>query len=114
MSIVGHIMECVKSLEKGPSERHTLLIPKKYAKLVLFQLAHQTAQANDQEDDKLTLPVYNQQDDIFFSIVHLALKIRSDLWDIPGYTGLDIGEHDADNCVPESLQLFRNLLFGGE
>ena len=114
MSIVGHIMECVKSLEKGPSERHTLLIPKKYAKLALSQLVHQTAQANDEEDDKLTLPVYNQQDDIFLSIVHVALKIRSDLQDTPGYTGLDIVEHDADNCVPESLQLFLNLLFGGE
>ena len=113
-SIVGHIMECVKSLEKGPSERHTLLIPKKYAKLALSQLVHQTAQANDEEDDKLTLPVYKQQDDIFLSIVHVALKIRSDLRDTPGYTGLDIGEHDADNCVPESLQLFLNLLFGGE
>ena len=36
------------------------------------------------------------------------------LRDTPGYTGLDIGEYDADNCVPESLQLFLNLLFGGE
>ena len=114
MSIVGHIMECVKSLEKSPSECHTLLIPKKNAKLALSQLVHQTARANDEEDDKLTSPVYNQQDDISFSIVHVALKIRSVLRDTPGYTGLDIGEHDADNYVPESLQLFLNLLFGGE
>jgi hypothetical protein len=40
--------------------------------------------------------------------------IRADLREIPGYKGLDIGMHDVGDCVPESLKMFLNLLFGGE
>ncbi|CAB3991622.1 Hypothetical predicted protein [Paramuricea clavata] len=40
--------------------------------------------------------------------------IRADLRETPGYKGLDIGMHDVGDCVPESLQMFLNLLFGGE
>ena len=40
----------------------------------------------DDEDDELTLPVYHQHDD-FLSLVHVALMIRADLREIPGYKG---------------------------
>lgn len=33
MHMIGDIMECVQSLKRGPSERHTLLIPKKCTKM---------------------------------------------------------------------------------
>jgi hypothetical protein len=39
MHMVGDIMECVQSLEMGPSERHTLLIPKTFAKVAQSSLA---------------------------------------------------------------------------
>jgi hypothetical protein len=50
------------------------------------------------------------------SLVHVALMILADLRDTPGYKGLyiHVGMNDVDDCVPESLQLFLNLLFGGE
>lgn len=56
----------------------------------------------DEEDDELTLPVYHQQDDIFLSLVHVALMIHADLRETPGYQGLDIGMHDVGDCIPES------------
>lgn len=81
--------------------------------MALSQLVNQSPV--DEEDDELTLPVYHQQDDdIFLSLVHVALKIRADLRETPGCQGLNIGALDASDCVPESLQLFLHLLFGGE
>ena len=67
----------------------------------------------DDEDVELTLPVYHQQDDLP-SLVHVALMIRADLRETPGYKGLDIGMHDVGDCIPEGLQMFINLSFGGE
>ena len=112
MHMVGDIMECVQSLKRGASERHTLLIPKKCVKMALSELVAQGPA--DEEDDELTLPVYHQQDDIFLSLVHVALMIRAGLRETPGYEGLDIGMHDVGHCIPESLQLFLHLFFGGE
>ncbi|CAB4004147.1 Hypothetical predicted protein [Paramuricea clavata] len=59
--MVGDIIEYVQSFERGLSERHILLIPKKCAKMALSQLVAQGTA--DEEDDELTLPVYHQQDD---------------------------------------------------
>ena len=109
---LADITECVQSLKRGPSERHTLLIPKKCAKMALSELVAQGRA--DEGDDELTLPVYHQQDDIFLSLVHVALMIRADLLKTPGYQGLDMELHDVGDCIPESLQLFLHLLFGGE
>ena len=100
----------MQSLDRGPSERHTLLIPKKCVNMALSQIVSQSP-----DDELNALPVYHQQDgDIFLSLVHVALKIRADLRETPGYQGLTISALDASDCVPESLQLFLHLLFGGE
>ena len=38
MHMVGDIVECVQSLDRGPSERHNLLIPKKCVNMALSQM----------------------------------------------------------------------------
>ena len=93
MHMVGDTMECVQSLKREPSWRHTLQIPKMCAKMALSELVAQGPA--DKEDDELTLPVYHQQDHVFLSLVHAALMIRADLRETPGYQGLDIGMHDV-------------------
>ena len=76
MHVVGYIVECVYSLERGPTERHTLLIPKNCTNLALSQLANQTCVTDEDE----SLLVYRQPNkDIFVSLVHVAFKIRADL-----------------------------------
>ncbi|CAB3989701.1 Hypothetical predicted protein [Paramuricea clavata] len=59
-------------------------------------LSQSVAQGNaDEEDDELTLPVYHQQDDLL-SLVHVALMIRADLRETPGYKGLDMYEETIE------------------
>jgi hypothetical protein len=87
MQIVGDVVECVQSFERGPSDRHTLLIPKKFAHISLSRLCSEKLAV---DDDLLTMPVFQSSDNIFLSLVHVAFKIRADLRDKPGFEGLDI------------------------
>ncbi len=73
-------MDCVAPLERSPSERLSLLIPTKYANIAVSKLANESAET----DDLLTMPTYQQHEDIFLSLVHVALKIRGDLMEKPG------------------------------
>ena len=99
MHVVGDIVACVYSLKRGLTGRHTLPIPKNCANLALSQL---TSQAYVTDEDE-SLPVYHQpNEDIFLSLVHVAFDLRKK----PGYQGLNISAEDANDCVPESLQLF--------
>ena len=46
-------------------------------------------------------------------MVHVALRLRGELEQMPGYKGVSITEDEAVGCIPESLLLFLSLLFGG-
>ena len=60
------------------------------------------------------MPTYEPHEDIFLSLVHVALKIRGDLMEEPGLQSLSVSEQDAIDCVPDSLYMFLRLLFGGQ
>ena len=107
---LGNLMDCVQPLERSPSERLSLLIPTKYANIAVSKLANESADT----DDLLTMPTYKPHEDIFLSLVHVALKIRGDLMEKPGLEGLGVSEQDAIDCVPDSLYMFLRLLFGGQ
>ena len=47
-------------------------------------------------------------------MVHLALKLRSDIHEKTPLTTININDQAALDCVPESLHMFLNLMFGGE
>ena len=96
---------------RGPSDRHTLLIPKQFGNMALSQLVSEKSAV---DNDLLTMPTYENNDEIFLSLVHVAFEIRADLKDRPGFEGLNINAMDAQECVPESLYIFLQLLFGGE
>ena len=59
------------------------------------------------------LPVYEPQDDVFLSLVHVALKLRSDILSISPYQGENLSREDANACIPESLFMFLKILYGG-
>ena len=48
MHIIGDIVECVQSYERGPSDRHTLFISKQFGNMALSQLVNEkSAVGND-------------------------------------------------------------------
>ena len=58
--------------------------------------------------------MYNPSEDGFLEILHLALKLRSDILTHPAYKGFEINEEKMISCVPQSLFMFLCLMFGGQ
>ena len=70
---------------------------------------------NEDDDTVLcTIPEFRPQDEDFSSMVHLALKLRSDIREKTPFTTININDQAAIDCVPESLCMFLNLMLGGE
>ena len=107
-SHLGDIYNFFQPLERSPSERITILIPTKYQPTVVLQMME------DKDVDDTTLPQYVPQDDIFLSLVHVALKIRGDMMETPGHKGFSVTEDDAIRCIPDSLYMLLRLIFGGQ
>ena len=82
----------------------------KFANVAVSKLANERADT----DDLLTMPSYEPHEDIFLSLVHVALKIREDLMEEPGPQSFSVSDQDAINCVPDSLYMFLRLLVGGK
>ena len=98
-------------LNVDPSKRQTLLIPTQYQSHAVSRLAHE----NEFDGEDISIPSYQpEQDDIFLSLVHVALKIRGDLLAKPGHKGLSVSEKDEAECIPDSLYMFLRLLYGGQ
>eukprot|EP00112_Aurelia_sp_Birch-Aquarium-sp1_P026470 Seg940.1 transcript_id=Seg940.1/GoldUCD/mRNA.D3Y31 product="hypothetical protein" protein_id=Seg940.1/GoldUCD/D3Y31 len=98
-------------LNVDPSKRQTLLIPTQYQSHAVSQLAHE----NEFDAEDISIPSYQpEQDDIFLSLVHVALKIRGDILAKPGHKGLSVSEKDEAECIPDSLYMFLRLLYGGQ
>lgn len=47
-------------------------------------------------------------------LIHVALKLRSDILAQPAYKGFVVSEDKMISCVPESLFMFLRLMFGGQ
>ena len=77
-------------------KRVTILIPTKYQNTTVLQM-------KDVQETEETLPQYVPQDDIFLSLVHVALKIRKDMMETSGHKGFSVSEDEAIPCIPDSL-----------
>ena len=63
---------------------------------------------------ELSIPTFTHQtDDSCPSMVHVALRIRSDMLSHPKPDGIENSEERAIDYVPDSLYMFLNLLLGG-
>ena len=49
-----------------------------------------------------------------FEVVHVALRLRSEILQMPRWNELSVTEDEADKCIPETFHLFLSLLFGGQ
>ena len=99
----------VRPLEENLDQinmRKTMLIPTKY------QHTGDTAvlQMKEIEETEETLPQYVPQDDIFLSLVHVALKIRGDMMQTPGHKGFSVSEDQAIPCIPDNLYMLLRLI----
>ena len=67
---VGDVFQFIQPLQCNKLERETLLVPYKYSHdLIAAQFYH-----NADDDEMLTIPSYQQQEDTFKSLLHVALK----------------------------------------
>ena len=90
-------------------ERRTVFVP------IEFSRKQWSNRKNEDDDTVLcTIPEFRPQDEDFSSMVHLALKLRSDICEKTPLTTININDQAAIDCVPESLYMFLNLMLGGE
>ena len=56
----------------------------------------------------LILPIYDPQDDMFLSLIHVALKIRGYMMATPDHQGFSVREDQAIPFIPESIYVTEN------
>ena len=106
---VADVYDFVLLRDQAVSERQIVLVPIKFCHIPVSQVLNQQAQSN------ATIPIYQPEGkDDFLSMVHVALKLRSDILAQPVHQGLNVCTEDAIACVPESLYMFLRLMLGGQ
>ena len=106
---VADVYDFVLLRDQAVSERQTVLVPIKFCHIPVSQVLNQQAQSNP------VIPIYQPDEkDDFLSMVHVALKLRSDILAQPAHQGLNVCTEDAIACVPESLYMFIRLMLGGQ
>ena len=100
--------------QKGQtSDRHMLLIPVKCANTIIAQGVAMQEEEGDSED--ITIPLFKGDDDIFLSMIHVALKLRNDIPNHPSpRTGFQVSTDNALSWVPDSIYMFLRVLLGGQ
>jgi uncharacterized protein YdcH (DUF465 family) len=99
-----HVLEKADDHEKG-----TVLVPREFCHIPIAKMLS----TDEEEEDNIFIPMYKPQDDIFLSLVHTALKLRSDILAHPPYKGVKVSKEAALSCVPDSVYMFLKVLYGG-
>ena len=106
---VADVYDFVLLRDQVVSEHQTVLVPIKFCHIPVSQVLNQQAQSSP------IIPSYQPDEkDDFLSMVHVALKLRSDILAQPAHQGLNVCTEDAIACVPESLYMFIRLMLGGQ
>ena len=93
-----HVLQKASVQENG-----IVLVPKEFCHIPLA-----TVIARDDED---IIPPYKVDDDIFLSLIHVALKLRADILCHPRYQGFEVTKEAEIACIPENLYMFLNNSF---
>ena len=110
-SALSDIYQFVQPLNRDKSERGTLLIPLNCPPIASAYLS-QDDQRNEKE---LNSPEYKpSNDDSILTLVHAALFIRGELIAMPGHIALNVSGEEAARLVPQNLNIFLRVLFGGQ
>ena len=106
---IGDHYTFIRQLNREISERKMLLFP-----ITKYGSNRSNVINLEQDVDQTTLPVHKSKIDMFQYLVHVALKIRSDIMDIAESDVMSINEQNAIDCVPDSLNLLLRLILGGQ
>lgn len=107
-----NIFQFLRPLNRAVSERETLLVPHIWSKSHFGEILHEGQDIVD--DEFLTMPCYKPPYNSFHELVHVALRLRSDLQEKSGHKGLNGSEENAINCVQDSVLMFLSLLCRGQ
>lgn len=98
--------------DQAAPDRQTILVPVKFCHLPISQW---TNNDEDECEEFTNIPVFKSEDtEQFLAMIHVALKLRSDILSQPSYKGMDVTEESAIDCVPGSVYMFLRLLLGGQ
>lgn len=106
---LGDIFNFFQPLDRCVSDQKTILIPTKYQPIAVSHMLD-----IQESEEELSFAKYEPEDDIFLSLVHVALKIREDMMEMPGHNGFSVSEEDAIKCIPDSLYMLLRLIVGGQ
>ena len=86
-----------------------MLVPIKFSHIPVSQVLNQQTQSEP------AMPVYQPDErDDFLSMVHVALKLRSDIIAQPSHQGLNVCKEDAITYVQDSLYMYTRFMMGGQ
>ena len=107
MKNLCEVYEFIVRSDQPIEARQTVLVPSKYGHVPISNFA-------TDNDEEFTIPVYREINDSFLELVHVALKLRFDIFTHPPYKCFEINEQKAIECVPNNLFMFINLIIGGQ
>lgn len=108
-TLVNDIYEFIVLHDQSAYGKQTILLPIKFRNIPFSEWYDQ-----DLEEGSTTIPVFKPPEDDFLSMVHVALKLRSDILSQPSYNGVDVSKDAEIDCVPPSVYMFIHLLLGGQ
>ena len=97
-----HVLHKSKEQDKG-----TVLIPSEFSHIPISLLL-------SRKEQDCMIPLHRSGDDIFLSLIHVALKLRSDILSHPPHKGFELSREAEFKCIPESLYMFLKILYGGQ
>lgn len=103
-SKIADIYDCVIL---QPPEKQVLLIPKEYQNIPFSELVC------EEESEFLHIPKYHASE-VFLGMVHVALKLRSDVLSHSEHKEFAVSEENMISSVPENLFMFLRLILGGQ
>ena len=112
---ICHMYEIIVLRDQSRTDNRTVLIPLKYAHMPVSMMRQNAADTSGAEYT-CNIPSYKpvEGDLEFLDVVHVALKLRSDILTHAPFQSLDINKDSSIECVPDSLYMFLNLMLSGQ
>ena len=88
MTNLFEVYEFIVRSDQPIEARQTVLVPSKYGHVPISNFAIDN-------DEEFTIPVYREINDSFLKLVHVALKLRFDIFTHPAYKSFDINEQKS-------------------
>ena len=85
--------------DQARNEPHTVLVPSKFRHIPVSAMLQE-----DSTDIKRLIPAFKHEDqDMFLTMVHVALRIRGDMLSHSKPEGINVSEDRPVNSIPDSL-----------